>query len=470
MTFRRPWRFAISKLRTPESARASVYRDLPENAFREDLPKARLAVRLARGARDAACEHGAASLAMDAILAAPGWHGGYHMLADTLRSRGNARHAERCQSGLLPDEVLAPFIDSNPDADGPSTDYVRHTLRASERIALPRPRTVGGDTADAAFAAREIVTRGTHVDSIASGRLWHDANNTLVRDRDNRALADHTIGSELLIRKQSSGSRPHHLGRRAVLLGARGAGNYYHWLVDILPKLAVCRDAGIDIESVDRFVVPFRRGRFQPESLARAGVHPDQVYYTSEGTPDITADELIVPYLRNAMGLALEPTVPAFLRACLQDAAEDDTRGTRRLFVSRPAGRVQGRSLVDAKTVYACVRRLGFEIVYPERLSLCEQAGLFASASIVAGIHGAGLTNIVHCRPGTAVVELYGAHVAPCFWAIAAVNQLRYFQHRCETPGSDDRATALPAARRSADIRISSDALRQILELALESD
>lgn len=41
-----------------------------------------------------------------------------------------------------------------------------------------------------------------------------------------------------------------------------------------------------------------------------------------------------------------------------------------------------------------------------ETMSFSDQVQLFAKARIVVGIHGAGLANIVFCRPGTVLVEV----------------------------------------------------------------
>ena len=52
-----------------------------------------------------------------------------------------------------------------------------------------------------------------------------------------------------------------------------------------------------------------------------------------------------------------------------------------------------------------------FRVVELEREPLPQQARLFASARVVIGAHGAGLSNAVFCAPGTLVVEI---GKAPC--------------------------------------------------------
>jgi hypothetical protein len=52
---------------------------------------------------------------------------------------------------------------------------------------------------------------------------------------------------------------------------------------------------------------------------------------------------------------------------------------------------------------------------------------LFAEATHILAPHGAGLTNLVFCRPGTAVCELQmDAYVHWGFRGLAALRRLRY--------------------------------------------
>ncbi|KAH8060494.1 hypothetical protein JL722_4597 [Aureococcus anophagefferens] len=70
-----------------------------------------------------------------------------------------------------------------------------------------------------------------------------------------------------------------------------------------------------------------------------------------------------------------------------------------------------------------------FRVVELEREPLPQQARLFASARVVIGAHGAGLSNAVFCAPGTLVVEIGKAPCKawfPCFATLAKVVGLRF--------------------------------------------
>ena len=62
----------------------------------------------------------------------------------------------------------------------------------------------------------------------------------------------------------------------------------------------------------------------------------------------------------------------------------------------------------------------GFKVVCLEGCSFAEQVGLFASASVIVAMHGAGLTNLVFASPGTQVIELVApTYINHCYKRVA---------------------------------------------------
>lgn len=69
--------------------------------------------------------------------------------------------------------------------------------------------------------------------------------------------------------------------------------------------------------------------------------------------------------------------------------------------------RANRRKITNEKEILGTLRKYGFKAVSLESMSLEKQMEVFYSAEIVIGAHGAGLTNLVFCRPGTRVIELF---------------------------------------------------------------
>jgi capsular polysaccharide biosynthesis protein len=69
----------------------------------------------------------------------------------------------------------------------------------------------------------------------------------------------------------------------------------------------------------------------------------------------------------------------------------------------------------------------GFEAYECEGKGVAEQARLFHSAEAIVAAHGAALTNLVFCKPGTTVLELFSPkYVNPCYRDTCVAANLRY--------------------------------------------
>jgi hypothetical protein len=80
----------------------------------------------------------------------------------------------------------------------------------------------------------------------------------------------------------------------------------------------------------------------------------------------------------------------------------------RRLYVTRSD--TKKRRIANEQELVPALRERGFEIVAPGRLSFREQVGLFQWADVIAGPHGAGLTNILFAPKAVRIVEIFPAN------------------------------------------------------------
>src|SRR5262249_38563514 len=92
---------------------------------------------------------------------------------------------------------------------------------------------------------------------------------------------------------------------------------------------------------------------------------------------------------------------------------------SRRIYVPR-----QGvRRVSNSDEVESASRELGLEI-YDFR-TVANEFEYFRSAELVVGAHGAGLTNIAFCLPGTKILELVPSdHVYPYYYTLAEAAEL----------------------------------------------
>lgn len=191
-----------------------------------------------------------------------------------------------------------------------------------------------------------------------------------------------------------------HVAGTVLSLTARGSSeNYYHFLYDALARLQVFEEAMPETR-VDAVVVPHRAG-YQRQLLDLAGVTGP--FLQPRRGLTYRADRLLVPSTPNQDLDAPWPAV-RWLREHLKASARSDT--PRRLFVTR--GRTpHTRRYVEEPELRPWLEQHGFAVVDPGTFTVQEQIDLFANAEVVVGPHGAGLTNITFCQPGTRVLELF---------------------------------------------------------------
>ena len=205
-------------------------------------------------------------------------------------------------------------------------------------------------------------------------------------------------------------------GRLAVV-ASPGSGNYFHWTLDSLPRLNQLR--GLENE-IDGYYVD-TRSPFHREWLRMLDIPANKII---PAAPErhIHATELIVPSFAGLPGFPSADGLN-FIRSFMPEMLP----GTppRRLYISRAHAR--RRRILNEDKIRPLLEQYGFESVHPGSMTVAEQMQLFASAEIIISPHGAELTNLAYCQPGTPVIELLSPYyLNPCFKQLAAVGTLKY--------------------------------------------
>jgi hypothetical protein len=200
---------------------------------------------------------------------------------------------------------------------------------------------------------------------------------------------------------------------RVAVLNATGSHNFFHWTAEVLPRLWTLLRRG---EQADWYVVD-EYAPWQRQSLTALGVPLDRVIQP-HATLHLQADELLVPSLNPVQ--VIRPLADALARGL---GMIDRGAAPRSIFIERSNSR-RPRNAAD----FAAWRRQHrFEDQRLEELPLARQVALFREASVVMAAHGAGLSHIIHCRPGTVVIELMPQGVnRPCYSHLSRLNRLRY--------------------------------------------
>lgn len=208
---------------------------------------------------------------------------------------------------------------------------------------------------------------------------------------------------------------------RTLVLASTGGGTYFHWITDVLPRFRLAQRAGYNLSIFDHVLVNGLDQRFQQETMQRLGILPERCLSLAPYNHALCLEEAVLPSLPGVPGVVPPETIDF-----LQSIFTTKTIVTgRKIFIGR--GGATHRALIHEGKIEAMLNERGFESVECEKLSVQEQADIFSSANVVVGAHGAALTNLVFCRPGTRVVELFSpAYVNPCYRDLCVAAELRH--------------------------------------------
>jgi capsular polysaccharide biosynthesis protein len=215
--------------------------------------------------------------------------------------------------------------------------------------------------------------------------------------------------------------KPQPVSGRTLVLASTGGDTYFHWITDVLPRLGLARRAGYNIASFDWVLVNGLTHPFQQETLKHLGIPKNRCLSFHKTELAYEMEKALLPSLPGVPGVVPPETVEF-----LQSTFPTKKIGTgRKLFIGR--GGAEHRALIHEGKIAAMLSERGFESVDCGKMSVQEQANIFGSAEVVVGAHGAALTNLVFCRPGTLVVELYSpAYVNPCYRDLCVAAGLRH--------------------------------------------
>lgn len=211
-----------------------------------------------------------------------------------------------------------------------------------------------------------------------------------------------------LVRKRKDG-----FIEKGVFLGGNGAFNYYHWMIEILPKLKYIDDMQksgfIDYPLlVSEDVVKIQTFQESLNILAPRKnliiLKKNHIYNVGEllyiNAPNNFPFNLRENEKMRIADFITRPSAVGYIRNALlphQDLTRRVHESGKRIFMSRRIARRQ----YNEDEVFPIFRDHGFHPVFMDELSLKEQVALMANAEYVAGPTGAEWTNLLFCKEGT---------------------------------------------------------------------
>jgi hypothetical protein len=293
-------------------------------------------------------------------------------------------------------------------------------IEIEEEISLSPARFAIGNEVESKLLACRLVANARPVYLLRNGKYRNTTGHFELAVLDSGGqliseLSPDAIGPDLhRIYGQFSVQKEQRIPGRAIVLTTPGArGNYFHWCLELLPKIHLLCSSGLFHPKNDIFLVNHDKAHYQIQTLALLGLQASNVVRTYPGIK-ITADELIVPS-HSSRHEAVPPWAIQFLRQRFlrQSLAAGDQK---KLFLDR--GAAKRRTIFNQGEVHKYLRDRGYTIVDSAWLSFQEQVSLFRGARSIVSCHGAGLANLCFVEPGTRFLEIFSPYYTPEYFRV----------------------------------------------------
>jgi hypothetical protein len=268
-----------------------------------------------------------------------------------------------------------------------------------------------------------------------------------------KKAGDWNIANSLMGLTLIFGRRPAGKSRKYALLGSASV-SFYHFLTEVVGDWWFLKRMGFTDSDFACVVVHGQGLPWQEEILDMLGISKEKRRYHFQ--VDEKRVDLVLPFRTKANA----DSVPSWMCEALWTelgAGLSAGAATRKVILSRKTA--PRRRMLNVEELTAPLKRMGFEVVQLDGMTIAEQQALFASSRLVVAEHGAALTNLVWCPPSALVVDIHRDSVAAaCFKILAELRGVRY-------------AAVFAAASETLDYgdwRISEEAVDRVCRLVAE--
>ena len=355
----------------------------------------------------------------------------YEHLGVALEKKGLTKESKLCcKNKNIPVNILKRYgdfsqdysvINKNIHSSDQEVSYVE--IYPSEQSTLLTPITIHKQI-NSDFSKTQVFTKEVFVSILKNAQAYAESMASVVVSSSNQILEDISTGHSNLVVASGKLYKPYILNGKVAFLSSKwGSSCYFHWMLEILPRIELLRKIGIKLESIDNFVLYQSNRKFNLDTLNQLGI-PQTKIIDSYDYPYIQAKQLLTPSIIG--GVRGSQWVLDFLRQTFLDSSSSCDKSSKFIYISRR--NALGRRVINEEEVTELLSKYGFECVLPESMSVKEQASLLSQAKVVITPHGSGLTNIVFCKPGTKIIELFSPdYINPCYWQLSNKCNLEYY-------------------------------------------
>jgi capsular polysaccharide biosynthesis protein len=196
--------------------------------------------------------------------------------------------------------------------------------------------------------------------------------------------------------------------------------NFFHWHLDILPKLEVLvlkKGVSVIIPEIYNKSFYLETLKLYPEIdfifLDRNNFFPSLSYFPDTAPTGNYRPSIIKKLHQRILGRGEEASL--------------DNEIYKKIYISRKKANI--RKVINEDKIILELITLGFKILYMEDLSYEQQIYFSSNADVILSLHGAGLTHMLYMKPGSKVIEIRVENDAQnnCYFSLASDLNHKYY-------------------------------------------
>jgi len=402
---------------------------------------------------------------IQALKIRPGYYAVHKNIVDILKKQGRKQEAYILETEeKLPKYLLKKFLNLTGDWEIISNNFnsniTRIQIYSTTQINFCSPQTIEQKVHSCFLNTKANLGEG-FVAIVPEGRGCAYEGATAVITSKNKLVRDISTGYAEVIISNLKLPPVYYIDGTVAFLSSKWLGkNYFHWMIDTVIRINLLEKSHLKI---DKYVFNSIDKRFNQETLKALKIYPEKII-NSQFYPHIQAKELLVPsFIAKQDTLRTTQWGCKFLRDLFltPENIEKSSGKPERIYISRK--QASWRRVLNEEEVVNFLDKFGFVSITLESISIAEQASYMAAAKVIISPHGAGLTNLVFCSPGTKLIEIFSPKYVNClYWQISNFCGLQYYYLIGENYENNNSEQPLW----KPDIIVNIDKLLQTMKLA----
>jgi hypothetical protein len=217
--------------------------------------------------------------------------------------------------------------------------------------------------------------------------------------------------------------------RSGIWITDRWTQDYFHWVTEGLAKILFLSNIGL--QTCVMLPASYNNYNYIKESLEYFNIK-----YQILPSYQLTQAEEVYTVKFNYDPGNFDYRILALFRSKIK-IKNSNNHTPKRIWVSR--SNASKRRIINEIALYPALSKYNFDIVYPEHLTFDNQVSLFQSADIIAGLHGAGLTNMLFMNTHSKVLEIRKKedNLNNCYFTLASDLKHDYYYLLADPVGSN---------------------------------